>query len=341
MYRLTLRDTRDLGRYRAALGSAQVAMGLPRVDPPEPARTPKSTSTPEPTSTPESAHTAESAGPRDGGDRSHSVEFELLARPPGHWRQRRTKDPAPAADPPERDLRLVTPNGWWWFTQFDGVQYGGPGDPAPPISSHPFELDALLALCEREHVGPSRHRQRPARMMTLRPRPGTSPPAFQPWPVGAERFELWVDDETGIVVRATAWWGDAVFWEHVVLEMAVLPDEPAAFEAVIGPHDVLYRTDEDPPGVLVPLHRAPGRARRRGVDLLLPAPAPPDSLVRVWIRPGSPPVRVQVDLSSGRHVVLWQFRHEDEQRTPVTVTGTATSDEKAAVVSALTPAIRS
>jgi hypothetical protein len=309
VYRLILRDTRDLGRYRAALGSAQAAMGLSPVDPTDP---------PGP-------------GQESRVDQTHSMEFELLARPPGDWLQRRITDPA------ERDLRLVTPNGWWWFTQFDGVEYGGPRDPAPPVYRHLFELDALLALCEPAHVEPSRHRERPAQLMTLRPRPGVSPPAFPPWPVGAERFDLWVDDGTGIVVRAEARRDETVFWEHDVLDLTVLPDDQSAFLPVIGASDVLYRAGEDPPGVLVPLHRAPERARQRGVELLLPRPAPPDWLVRVWVRSGSPPVRVQVDLSSGRHVVLWQFRRADEG-TELTVDGTATANETAAVVSALAPA---
>ncbi|MGN9777713.1 hypothetical protein ACTMS0_18405 [Micromonospora sp. H33] len=274
------------------------------------------------------------------------IEFELWAQPPRRWRMRRIKDvPGNAV---ERDDRFVDGDRWYWAQPEDAVEYGDATDGAPPTFRHLFQPETLLTHCAVTAAGSGQHIGRPADIAIARPRPDVPPNRLGHWGQGAEEYEMHIDRATGIVLRSAARHHGAIFHLDEVIDMEVNPDLPAGvFSPPFGPLDVLHRRGETGPGILTTPSRARRRAQQHGFDLLLPQPLPPGAVLRVWHRPPIEPSRryemlVQVDLPSGRNVVLFQHAAHPGSpmlvnRTCVEVTGTADAEEVQEIIRRLTP----
>lgn len=311
MYRLRLRHSSDFTRRLEALGSADY-------QPP---------------------------GHRSAG--LVAVEYELHAQPPARWRLRRVRDVG--GEPPERDERLILEDRWFWFQSEDAVEYDESREGAPRTFWHLFTPESLLSLCQVEPERRAVLGGRSVRTMTMHPRPGHPPQVFGYWGGGADTYRLHIDEETGIALRAEAFFAGHVFLVDEVTSLEVDPTaSPDIFEPHLDPHDVFYRKGEVGPGIRVAPARAARYADRDGFDLLLPQSLPPGASLRVWNRrltedrPGG--IRVQVDLASGRNLVFMQHAvHEAAQsatvrgRTAFEVSGTATAAEAEGLLSLLVP----
>ncbi|MBA4866950.1 hypothetical protein H1V43_37785 [Streptomyces sp. PSKA54] len=284
-----------------------------------------------------------------------TVEYELHAQPPARWRLRRVLDVG--GEPPGRDERLVLEDRWYWFHPNDDVEYNAyrredavPYDAyrqtVPDHFRHLFEPDSLLALCQVEQAPPAVLLGRSVRVVVARPLPGQPARAFAAWGPGADAYRLHIDESTGLVLRAEALGGGRPLQVDEVVGLELDPDvPPALFEARLDPGEVLYRRGDIGPGRRVPPARAARYAAAAGFDLLLPQPLPPGASLRVWDRPlGRREIRVQVDLASGRHVVLLQYAADYASgppafrgRTCLDVSGTAEPEERGSLLALLAP----
>ncbi|MBC2902451.1 hypothetical protein [Streptomyces cupreus] len=283
-----------------------------------------------------------------------TVDYELYAQPPVRWRLRRVRDIG--GESPGRDERLVDGNRWYWFHPNDDVEYQ-PEDAvaydeyqhtAPETFRHLFTPDALLSLCRVDQVRPDVLDGRSVRVVVAHPLPEHSPRAFACWGAGADTYRLHIDESTGVVLRTEASFAGHVLRVDEVIRLELDPDvSPGLFRPDLAPHDVLYRKGEVGPGRRVPPTRAARYAAAEGFDLLLPQLLPPGASLRVWDRRqpvGRREIRVQVDLASGRHVVLIQHAARDASgpvtvrgRTCLEVSGTADSEETGSLLALLEP----
>jgi hypothetical protein len=288
-----------------------------------------------------------------------TMEYELHAQPPARWRLRRVRDVG--GEPPGRDELLVVEDRWYWFHPNDDVEYDAyrPQDAVPydeylqtvPAHfRHLFEPDSLLALCQVEQAPPAVLIGRGARVVTAHPRPEHPARAFASWGPGADAYRLHVDESTGLVLRAEALFAGHPFQVDEVTGLDLDADvPPALFEADLGPKDVLYRRGDIGPGRRVPPARAARYAAAEGFELLLPQPLPPGASLRLWDRRVEQParrreIRVQVDLASGRHVVLHLYAAHNASgpvtlrgRTALDVSGTADPGETGNLLALLAP----
>ncbi|MBT2390734.1 hypothetical protein J7E87_15190 [Streptomyces sp. ISL-1] len=284
-----------------------------------------------------------------------TVEYELHAQPPARWRLRHVRDVG--SEPPGRDERLVVEDRWYWFHPNDDVEYDEfqPGgavaydeyrQTTPHVFRHLFEPDSLLALCQVERVRPAVLDGRRVGMVVAHPHPEHPARAFAYWGAGADTYRLHVDESTGLVLRAEASFAEHPFQVDEVVQLELGPDvPPALFQPDLDPKNVLYRKGDIGPGLRVPPARAARYAAAEGFDLLLPQPLPRGASLRVWDRPVSRrEMRVQVDLASGRHVVLIQYAPRDASgpvtlrgRTCLDVSGTADPEETGSLLALLAP----
>lgn len=285
-----------------------------------------------------------------------TVEYELHAQPPDRWRLRRVRDVG--GEPPGRDERLVDGNRWYWchpnddveydeYRPEDAVEYDEYQQAAPENFRHLFEPGSLLSLCRVEQVQPAVLDGRSVRVVMAHPRPEHPARAFVYWGAGADTYRLHIDESTGIVLRAEASFAGHAFQVDEVIQLELDPDvPPGLFQPDLDPKDVLYRKGDIGPGLRVPPARAARYAVAEGFDLLLPQPLPPGASLRVWHRPlGRREIRVQVDLASGRHVVLRQYASQSASgpatlhgRTCLDVSGTADPEETRTLLALLAPA---
>ncbi|WP_141316007.1 hypothetical protein [Streptomyces spinoverrucosus] len=284
-----------------------------------------------------------------------TVEYELHAKPPARWRLCRVR--GVGGETPGRDEILVVEDRWYWFHPNDDVEYDEyrPEDAAPYDAyqqtvpdhfQHLFEPDSLLALCQVQRTPPAVLLGRSVRVVVAHPRPGHPARAFALWGPGADAYRLHIDASTGLALRAEAFVAGHPFQVDEVVGLELDPDvPPALFEAGLDPRDVLYRRGDIGPGRRVPPARAARYAAAEGFDLLLPQPLPPEGSLRIWDRPLSRrEIRVQVDLASGRHVVMLQYAAHDASgppalrgRTCVDVSGTADPEETENLMALLAP----
>lgn len=277
-----------------------------------------------------------------------TVEYELHAQPPTRWRLRRVRDVG--GEPPERDERLILEDRWYWFQSEDAVEYDESRETAPPTFWHLFTPDSVMSLCRVEPAQPAVLDGRSVRTMMMQPHPEHPPRAFAYWGPGAETYRLHIDEETGIALRAAALFVGHVFQVDEVTSLEVDPPlPPDLFDPHLDPHDVLYRKGDIGPGIRVPSALAARYAARDGFDLLLPQPLPPGAALRVWNRPMTDDfpggIRVQVDLASGRHLVLFQYAARNASasatllgRTALDVSGNANPAETESILALLAPA---
>ncbi|MGP3948693.1 hypothetical protein [Streptomyces sp. 7N604] len=278
-----------------------------------------------------------------------TVEYELHAQPPARWRLRRVRDIG--GEPPGRDERIVDGNRWYWFHPNDAVEYDEyrPEDAVeyeeyqqtvPENFRHLFEPDSLLSLCRVEQAQPAILDERSVRVVMAHPLPEHPARAFGYWGAGADGYRLHIDQSTGIVLRAEASFAAHPFQVDQVIQLELDPDvPPTLFQPDHDPKDVLYRKGDIGPGRRVPSTRAARYAAAEGFDLLVPQPLPSGASLRIWDRRVEQPIsrreiRVQVDLASGRHVVMIQYAVRDacgsttrRGRTCLDVSGTANAQE--------------
>lgn len=284
-----------------------------------------------------------------------SVEYELHAQPPARWRLRQVRDVG--GGPPDRDERLIVEDRWYWFHPNDDVEYDEfqpesavPYEEyrptTPHVFRHLFEPDSLLALCHVQQVRPAVLDGRRVRMVLSHPRPEHPARAFAYWGAGADTYRLHIDESTGLVLHAEASFAEHPFQVDEVVRLELDPDvPPAIFQPDLDPKDVLYRKGDTGPGLRVPPARAARYAAAEQFDLLLPHPLPSGASLRVWQRPvGRREIRVQIDLPSGRHVVLIQYAPRDASgpitlrgRTCLDVGGTAEPEESGSLLALLAP----
>lgn len=285
------------------------------------------------------------------GHRSYglvTVEYELHAQPLARWRLRRVRDIG--WEPPERDELLILEDRWYWFQSQDAVEYDESWETAPPPFWHLFAPESLMSLCQVEPAQLAILGGRSLRTMRMTPRPEHAPRAFAYWGPEADTYRLHIDDETGIALRAEASFAGNVFQVDEVTSLEVDPPlPPDLFDPHLDPRDVLYRKGDIGPGYRVPPARAARSIEREAFDLLLPQPLPPGASLRVCNRrlaedfPGG--FRVQVDLASGRHLVLIQYAARNASapailrgRTALDVSGTADPAETESILALLAPA---